>query len=33
MKEHDIEKNNILSYNEFKAMFLDLEDMDPQVWK
>lgn len=28
MKEHDIMKNNVISYNEFKAMFLDLEDLD-----
>ena len=26
MKEHDLEKNGIISYIEFKAIFLDIED-------
>ena len=28
MRSHDLEKNNFLSYLEFKAMFLDLEDVN-----
>ena len=26
MKEHDIEKNGIISYLEFKYIFLDIQD-------
>jgi len=28
MKEHDIEKNGVISFNEFKYIFLDIEDSD-----
>ena len=28
MSQHDIEKNKVISFLEFKAMFLDLEDID-----
>ena len=27
MKEHDIERNNVISYYEFKALLLDLDDL------
>ena len=27
MREHDIEKNNVLSYIEFKALLLDINDI------
>jgi len=27
MKEHDIEKNNYISYYEFKALLLDFDDL------
>ena len=26
MKEHDIEKNGVISYQEFKYIFMDLAD-------
>lgn len=25
MKEHDIEKNGVISYNEFKVIFMDIK--------
>jgi len=28
MDEHDIQKNGVITYLEFKALFLDLEDLD-----
>lgn len=28
MSQHDIEKNKVITFLEFKAMFLDLEDID-----
>ena len=28
MNEHDIEKNGVITFLEFKALFLDLEDLD-----
>lgn len=28
MNEHDIQKNGVITYLEFKALFLDLEDLD-----
>ncbi len=28
MKEHDIEKNGVISYQEFKYIFMDLADKD-----
>ena len=27
MREHDIEKNNLISYTEFKALMLDITDI------
>jgi len=27
MKQHDIERNNVISYYEFKALLLDLDDL------
>ncbi len=26
MKEHDIEKNGVISYNEFKVIFMDIKN-------
>lgn len=26
MKEHDIEKNGVISFNEFKVIFMDIKD-------
>ena len=28
MSEHDIQKNKVITFVEFKAMFLDLEDLE-----
>jgi len=28
MKEHDIEKNNVISYAEFKTMFIEIGDKE-----
>ena len=28
MEEHDIAKNGVISYVEFKALFLDIEDLE-----
>ena len=28
MAQHDIEKNKVITFIEFKAMFLDLEDLE-----
>jgi hypothetical protein len=28
MKEHDIEKNGVISYAEFKLVFLDIKDTE-----
>ena len=28
MDEHDIQKNGVITYLEFKALFLDLEDLE-----
>lgn len=28
MSEHDIQKNGVITYLEFKALFLDLEDLE-----
>ena len=28
MAEHDIEKNKVITFIEFKAMFLDLQDLE-----
>ena len=28
MSEHDLEKNGVITYLEFKALFLDLEDLE-----
>lgn len=33
MKEHDIEKNGIISYLEFKYIFLDVSDQQYEVDK
>ena len=27
MRAHDIEKNNVISYTEFKALLLDIDDL------
>jgi len=27
MREHDIERNNVISYAEFKCLLLDLDDV------
>jgi len=27
MKEHDIEQDNVISYSEFKALLLDINDI------
>jgi len=28
MKEHDLEHNNLITFNEFKAMMLDMDDLN-----
>ena len=33
MTEHDIEKNGVISYQEFKYIFMDLADKDGPLSK
>ena len=32
MAEHDIEKNGVISYKEFKYIFLDIQDQENLSW-
>ena len=32
MAEHDIEKNGVISYKEFKYIFLDIQDQENLTW-
>ena len=31
MKEHDIEKNGVISYNEFKVIFMDIKQWKHKI--
>jgi len=32
MAEHDMEKNGVISYKEFKYIFLDIQDQENLSW-